>query len=481
MIVFSKLIRYRRVAAVLLPAFLVAATAYLAAQFILDGKPPFLLFGIIAILIVSISLEYEKILVYLLLALAFFGNTLEDFNIIPPQFNWLTEIAIIGLLLKSSILSIKEGRNFRCPLLPYVVAFALTGMCGMLLNGSSPLLYFLSLRLLVRFYFLFVALVNMNYSEDELRHFYKVIFLLFMLQIPVAFTKIPFYGIGESTIGTYGTHGGGNSVAIPVVAISFCAGLYAYYKRDYKYILLILAFAAFGIIGGKRALPFFFTMQIFLILLFIKLRIEKKIFFAVAAASLILLVGVTSMSVIPTLNPEREIGGSINVRHVRDFAMRYETAEATEPGSKGYTGSIGRISTLKMVFSNLRDRENLYLLLGLGPGSATKSRFLKDERILHSLGIGYGITGLSHLVLEYGLLGFILYTLMLFKIFVSLHRKSLEQINGYWRGIYFGAKLAVLGLIIIHSTYSALFTDDLLPMIFYFFAGSLYSKQTGPG
>ena len=110
------------------------------------------------------------------------------------------------------------------------------------------------------------------------------------------------------------------------------------------------------------------------------------------------------------LNPDGEVGGRLDVTHVRDFVVSYEGGRTQD----GYT--TGRFSTTIEAAKVIRD-DPIRFFVGLGPGSMLKSRFTGAgldrtgegatpwTRAYERYGILYGVSGLAWLMLQTGVPG----------------------------------------------------------------------------
>jgi len=257
-----------------------------------------------------------RIPIYLLIFAFFFVRSLIDYRLLPDSIG----VVIIPDLLILGILAVASVRKIGCePLLRpigllLVLTFIGVTILSALWNQRPALSVILFLRMVLRFYVMFWALLQFELSEHELSWYLFVLWVLLLIQIPTAMVKCVIYGQGERAIGTYDTSGGGNSTAIPMVAAAFLLTYHWTYRRSVGCLLGVLAFTAFGLIGGKRAV---FAM-VPLTCLFAAMNAQR---FAVGGNRALLrhylLVGLVSILVFyvgvrlcPTLTPEGQIGGS---------------------------------------------------------------------------------------------------------------------------------------------------------------------------
>ena len=115
-------------------------------------------------------------------------------------------------------------------------------------------------------YFYFIILINEN-DARILNYIYKFIIALFLIQIPASIIKFILLGQSEKGgIGTLSIGAGSLSAILPLFAIAFLFSAYLF-KNKKIYLLLILGFILFGIIGNKRVIAWMVPVLYFLLLL----------------------------------------------------------------------------------------------------------------------------------------------------------------------------------------------------------------------
>ncbi|UCE40729.1 MAG: hypothetical protein JSV17_14970 [Candidatus Aminicenantes bacterium] len=420
--------------------------------------------GAFAVFLVLRSNMFSFLVIFVV---AFFGASLEDYGFLLPQINWLNEFIFLLLFLKAITLKLWRREKICLKFKGVFFALILVGVISCLLNESSIMHALLFFRLLLRFYILFLAIINLDLDEKFMLAVNKVLIFLFIIQIPTAFIKLTIYGQGESAIGTYDTHGGGVSAVLPLIAISFLIAFYFYYKPSLIYPILSLGFIAFGLVGGKRALIIYTPVVVMFFIIFMKEQFKKTVVYVAVAAVVIILTGYLSIKFLPTLNPQRTIGGEVDLSYTRDFLYGYTMQR--------YEGrSAGRLSTTITVFQILEEEGWRGLLFGLGPGSYIKTRFesLKTTlRETEALPIEYGVPGLSWLALQVGYTGSFIYLFLFFLILIQAARYFRSENRPYWKSFGLGVVGFSFVMLIKSISYWAVFIDDLLPLIYFMLAG----------
>jgi hypothetical protein len=430
--------------------------------------------------------------VYILTFIVFFGGSMEGYGLLPPLVNWLTE-PLIYLFFVFSIASSKS--RIRLPYWYFFGMLFLVGICSAIANSNLGIGTVFGLRLVFRYYLFFLAMVNMGYSELELRKLEKFMFFCFLIQIPVIFVKMLIYGQGESATGTYSLTDGSVVAFFPLIAAGYLMGFYLYVKPSKKYLFLILAFIGTGVMGHKRALPFLIPPS-FVFIAFMALRdklvIKKKIpdmglKLAVISIILITVTFMGSVKTMESLNPEGEKGGSIDVDFIINKILTYE--QTTSKANPEYTG--GRTATTVRVFTTLPKKGIVKMMFGYGPGTYISSRFSEDRKrtgnnlrgneLFRDMKFYYGVTPLNFTAMEYGYSGVVLYLLFIIFMFRSVVKTWKKSIDSYERAMGFGAVVFAFVYVIIWSWYSnAILLGDTMPFVFYFMLATSFCRLIRP-
>jgi hypothetical protein len=206
-------------------------------------------------------------------------------------------------------------------------------------------------------------------------------------------------------------------------------------------------------------------------------NLSKKI------GTLVLLIVITSTvsaSILhfnATLNPEQKVAGNIDV----GFAIK--TAEAYNSGVDGYGYSYGRLATTERVINALWESGIEQVLLGFGPGFATLSVFdtkeSRDyyERQFDKLKIGYGITTITQIALEYGFLGVLVFTWMLVKLSQTCWSLYKLETDPYWRAFAAGSVGFSFSMLFFAYAYHATaFWGATMPALYFYAMAVVYTR-----
>lgn len=409
--------------------------------------------------------------IYSLIFLAFFINSFVDLGLVPNEVSWSIELIIIYLFVEAVRRKNTTIRSIRFFGVSFVISFFVVCYISSFLNHTPHFQTLLFLRQCIRFHILLWILLTLDLPEKLMLRTHKLLIVLFLIQIPTAIVKLFIYGQGEQAVGTYGMSGGGNSTVIPMMATSFIVCYhYVYRKRPVDWCLL-LAFLAFGFIGGKRAVVVFVPATIgFAYWLCAKgkerdlSRLALKIA-TVVAISLppIFYLGARLM---PELNPDDKVWGRFSL----DYAISY--IQWYNRGGSERELSFGRIESTERIYKSLCDKGPAAVMFGFGPGEFVKSSFggrdvdhFKEQ--LSTVGVAYGISVFNFLALQVGYLGAVIWIAFFVYALFMLNHFARWETNLYWKAYFKSMVCVSFVVLVISSTYNNVFLeDDLMAMVY---------------
>jgi hypothetical protein len=344
----------------------------------------------------------------------------------------------------------------------------------MVLNNYWGFDIIYSFRLLFRFYIFYIAILNLELTDKQLKKINLFFLFCLCLQLPVVAYKFTIYGMSELTMGAYAVREGSLTTMLPIIVLLFAVPFYYMHQRNPLLILLCVSFIAFSIVGKKRAILFFLPLSILLLYFLIAFK-EKHIhtfkksmglFLGVlASASIIIVVLVLN----PTLNPEKKIGGSVDLDYVVTYTKNYEGRVDGE----GYT--TGRFSSSQRIFNVMLNKDIWKGLFGLGPGIITPSIFdkNKDLRIKRFIDrefkIKYGFTPMTTILIEYGFLGSFVYMALVVTFIFKCRQYYRNESVQYWRAFGAGAYgFSIFMLIFFLGYHPPAFLGDTIPLIYFY-------------
>ena len=348
----------------------------------------------------------------------------DHYGILPREVIYLTHITIIAwfgwLVLCDIYRWATRDKIFKYHSVEIILLlFIIMSIIVILIKNMSLLVGLIGLKNLLMFpmvYYIIRRTKKININE-----FLKLYVFILFLQIPV----ILYQGIStgwddEMLTGTFGYHTTGiNGVIYTAIA---ALGIIKYLLNKNKKTLLLVLFLIIPGISGIRAA--FILLAIVALgvgiynLLFIKNKIILLIKGFVVLFTLFIIVDYTHLAVekvkISTLYSQR----FEQIMHQQVFG--YGTF-----GGNDQITHFGRISSLLYVWNDLN--KNGKLLYGYGPGMARDSLF--GERVSFKGGFKFQGSpgGLATIWYEYGIIGILIYTLMIIKCISLLFSKTTKN------------------------------------------------------
>lgn len=361
-----------------------------------------------------------------LLLLLFSRGTLEIAGVSTS----LVRIAVEGLVLACFLLALlmSQSSKKKLPGLFVIMAFSLVSFASIVFNDTNTAMLLLFFRDYLFSIIFFYAVLNISFSDREARLIFRLITYLLVSQVFANLIKILVVGdIIEPYIGTMANLGGSLTIIFSLLGSVISISMYLNTRRN-KYLLMLVGFIVFSIIGGKRAALVFIPF-VYLFLLFVHqiqggVRVGHVFRQMVIFTCVCLVFFYTSLRLMPSLNPEREVWGSFDVEHAINYSTRYVTTGA------GAIEKIGRAQAPAYLLTRAASDSTLHLLLGYGAGHLIKSRFnalvedfgSQSDISMNLYGVGYGArTGFLQLFLQVGLVGVVLYLALWFRIFKAIY------------------------------------------------------------
>lgn len=415
-------------------------------------------------------------LINIVFILSFAKGALELAGISSTQSQLMIE-GIIILVFAISINFVLRKNIIFGPGIIVTISFLIFIFISYLLNDTSLIQMMLYLRVLMVYYLLFYAMLNIPFTHEENNTFVKVLVVLFLIQIPAAIIKLAILGgTLEDFVGTMSVGEGSLATVMPLLASTFLIAKYLVFK-DKKFIALILLFIGIGLMSNKMGVLFYVIFFfIFTTYLYSNKQKGKFIFNFTFIKKMFLttiyifIIFALFVSLNPRANPEHKIGGSIDIEYLINYTEKYQTLKLKGSRVEG----DGRSDAPFVAFDKLSNGGILNILIGYGPGDIVKSSFTQyDNPLLQKYNIGYGgRLGLVWMMIQVGILGVIIF--LLFHI-ILLHRsylfyKRVDQSNNDELFI----ALSVLSISIVYFidffTYSSQMLHSPGVAITYFFA-----------
>ena len=403
---------------------------------------------------------------------------------IPRHITVMTE-ASIAMLVFCALMSPSSCRRHLPHLWYILLVFICIMASSIVFNGSSTIRAIFSLRLLYRFYFFYLGITLFDFDDKNIKRINMFICLLFLLQVPIIVYKFSLYGIAEDTQGAY-NRDGSLTTMLPIVGIFYLGAYYFYYRPKLRYIYSGIGFILFSIVGDKRAVFFLYGPQFLAIYYWMYIKGKgvawsSRVLSLYAAVTFIVIVSSSVLFFNKSLNPEGKVGGSLDPSYAVQYAKEYTTGDY-KTGTRGY-GTSGRYSTTKRIIEKLWDSGPVKLFFGFGPGSATPSLFDSAEekmnrlKFFEMLRVAYGLTTMTMIALEYGILGVIAFGLIIFLFARMCLRYYQYEVDPYWKAFAAGSVGFAFSMLFFFLAYHwTAFWGDTLPALYFYAMAVVYTR-----
>ncbi len=424
----------------------------------------------------------KKSFINSILFISLFGGLFYTIGV-PEVFSVITEI-LIYFLFAFSIIS-RQGRSIYLPHLWFIlVLFGMATVTSVTINNTPMLRSLSSLRLLFRFYIFYLGIIYINPSESVLKKINTFILILLILQFPVIAIKFMKYGISEKTMGAYAVHSGSIATMLPISLIFYLSSYYFIYENRSLFLFTGLGYIVFSIIAMKRAIFFLYPIQYFFIYHFIYVKqtnvktSNKFITLCLGLLFIIIVLG-SIMHFNAFLNPENEVGGSVDLEYVMDFANEYNY------GVNGYGESYGRLATTKRIVEILSEAGFWNIAFGLGPSYTTTSPLdsAKAKEIFRQnyrkLKIKYGMTSATKILIEFGVVGVAFYSAILILLFKMSWSLYLIENDRYWKAYAVGSVCFSFSMFIFFIIYNPSgFWGDTMPALYFYSMAVVFLRKS---
>ncbi len=347
-------------------------------------------------------------------------------GIVPREFTWFIDLILIVFLLRYFLL-FPRLRTRPVPMtIKWIWGLLFFVVLSALLNHVSATTALIGLRVSMKYLLLFVVLYSMDFSEKFYRRLLYLQFAVALVQIPVVlveFTIIPAKeeGLWDLITGTFGHNGTGVLAVFLLGWIAFLIATMLVQRRLRWGILLIIILLGIPPLLGESKAFFFFLIA----LAFFMLRYEwtKRPLFALTIGSfcLLFIVGVDYILI--------KSGYWAEGRNPLTYITRVdEIIEKDLAGPLRYFKDgvwvtdwyIGRAYATKHAFLFATSSPRAFCF-GFGPGAATQSVFAAYESpsVAHfrSWGVSSGRQCLPWLMVEYGIIGTLLFLVPLYLLY----------------------------------------------------------------
>lgn len=402
--------------------------------------------------------------------------------VIVPRF--IVAFTILVMFVEMLFLSRRNSRKLTMIGIKPMLLLLTISFSSALLNNVSVISFLLFLRLMFVYYLLFIVVLNIDLSAEDVYKLNTFICSLFVIQIIATIVKLFSIGMLEEYVGTITITSGSLNAIVPMFALSYLFSSYLF-KKSKMTIVLMLGFVFMGIVGMKRVIIFLFPICIMLGLYLVssktiadaggrrKQTLPEVLFSGCFAFALIYLIVIVN----PTLNPEHKIGGTFDIGYILEYSDKYTTTD----WSLG-PREIRRKDAPKYLISLIRNKGMSHFLLGMGPGDVQPSALTGyvGNVMLTKYGIRYGgRTGFLRNFVEVGILGVFFYLILHIVIISRIYKMYMRSSSLNYTVIALGFLLSSVIFLFDFFAYSnCFFSFGCLLGTYFYVAGVLLRNDS---
>lgn len=389
------------------------------------------------------------------------GLFIHTFKILPYEFRWLTDVAILILFSYSIIRSFflkPDKQRFIIPNVYYLVlAFLIWCFITAVVNSINFFAVLLQFRDYARFIVFALVVVNLKLSDKDIKLLMFLILGIFLLQVPVTAIQCSLWTLGDWCVGTLSKGGTTDMVFLCCIAISLIISLYLYYTRKVLLLLLIPFFSLPIIFGLAYAGLFLYPYSI----LFTLLRHAKQNF------KLVLFVFGVVLVFIATLFYLSPLFRSASKRYVSLLGIATRDQIVQNPR----INAPPRIKAPIVAWEWLSDR-HLGWLFGYGFGTTKKSPWLETTGEYAHENVPKN-NQIATTLMETGFPGLFLFFSLFISLFVWSNNlvKKLQNFSKSVASVF----ACVASLMIIGTIYTNVLTGYHFSFIFWLMFAFLYT------
>jgi len=365
----------------------------------------------------------------------------NHYGILPRQFIWLAHIIVIAvfgfMVFRDFYRVVQHKKLFKYNIIEIILIISLSfGVYSILSKNISLLTGLIGLKNLLMFpmiYYIIRRTKNLNVNK-----LFKFYLYILLFQIPVIiFQGMVTHWDDEMLTGTFGWHSTGiNGVIYTAVA---ALGIIIYLRHRSKKSLLLTLFLIIPGISGVRIAFILLAMVAVSIGLYQVLFIKNKARFLIKATILMFIA-------FNALDYAHLAVEKIKISNL--YLSRFSSIMQLQIFGYGKNNKVthfGRIGSLFFVWNDLN--ENNIILTGHGPGVARESVMGGSVSVNQGFKFVGSAGGFAPIWYEFGILGILLYILLIINCIISLVYKSLKsKYSRYNSYLLWGLSMSVLFL-----------------------------------
>ena len=375
---------------------------------------------LLLVLIYLVAFRYVHRQAYCYLTCLFFYGVVNDFSDLLAGGRILVNLYQMVMLTWGGLMVLKTKylkhlQTLRGVILLFMLYSLYYFYCTYVIHGDSILLVLAQYsKILIPILFLFV--MKELVSRGEFEGLFWVFWELIVLQIIFSIIKtVLIGGYMEGWVGSLtGVDGGGPGTTLPLLGLFLFAQ-----KTDFKisslHSALFLAGLLFiGFATGKRAVWVLFPVLYLLLGIYVyKRNIASKFVTVVVVVPILFYI---ALRLSPTLNPEKQVGGSFNPDYALSYGLKY-SAGIDSSHDQVQTG-VGRVGAVSWMWQRmLKPTKESLIGSGLEYMVYANHDNYSNQSYYRGINSRGSITGVVNMFMTTGLIGVILFLVFIISVF----------------------------------------------------------------
>ncbi len=200
------------------------------------------------------------------------GLFIHTFKLLPYEFRWLTDVAILLLFIYSLVYRFyyrDKEKFYTIPKVFYliIIFFAWCSLTAVV-NSINFFTVLLQFRDYARFIVFALVVVNLKLSDKDIKLLMFLILGILLLQVPVTAIQYSLRTMGDWCVGTLSKGGTTEMVFLCCIAVSLIISLYLYYNKKVLLLILVPFFSLPIIFGNIQMGIFLYPYSIILAFLY---------------------------------------------------------------------------------------------------------------------------------------------------------------------------------------------------------------------
>lgn len=389
------------------------------------------------------------------------GLLTHTFKLLPHEFRWLTDVAILLLFVYSLVYRFyhrNREKFYTIPKVFYLITiFFAWCFITAVVNSINFFIVLLQFRDYARFIVFALVVVNLKLSDKDIKLLMFLILGILLLQVPVTAIQCSYLTLGDWCVGTLSKGGTTDMVFLCCIAVSLVISLYVYNKKKLLLLILVPFFSLPIIFGNIQMGIFLYPYSIILAFLY---NFKHNIKLMLLVFAMVFVFITTLFCVIPPFRSTvKKYVSLLGVATQNQFIRK---AEGNAPGRM-----VAPIVALEWI-----SEKDKGWLFGYGFG-ITKESYWRQTTGEYAHKYAPRTNQIATTLMETGFPGIMLYFLLLGSLFVG-GNKSVKKLQKLPKSIALTFTCAV-SLMIIGSIYTNILTSYYFGFLFWLIFAFFYT------